>query len=899
MDLDRLLVATKFAPPRVGARFIVRRQLLDQLRNAQPFTFAVVTGGAGFGKTILLAQWRLEVMKSGAAVAWLALGYDDRELASFSAYLMAALKRLEIPVDDHVLMEGDVDKSIDALVAMAVNGAASLPKDLYLVIDDYHHVEDPRAHRLMQKLLDHCPDNLHVVIASRAAPPLGISRLRAAGRVTEIGFEDLPFHLEETRVFFEQALGALKLSADEVRLIHDLTHGWPASLQLMAIMLRNRPSARLRLRELGWQSSDLQAYLAEDVMAHLPAELGDFLETMSMCRRFNAELAACITGSARAAEMIKRAEDENLLIYRVESDDSLPWFRFHPLFGEFLSARLARRGKEDLDGLHRRASRWFADRQLLAEAVRHAIRAGDLEFAVEAIEHAAPQTWGLAYISPMLNLLERLPQETLFAHPQLFFLGCLTFSLTARHAKAEQWIVQLRASDAVRNPAISSRLALADAAIAMQHDDAQRAIDLLEPLEGMEFETRFLHYVRLTTLAGAYAGAGRFADAHRLLDDNPVPIEDRRNDMALVFENARPTTLLVEGRAGEAARLGAALLARSEAVHGRRSFCANVCAAALGDAYYELDLIDDAREVLANRTGILQASAPGVMINAALARARLDHLQQSPETALAFLEAQAAHYQSLHMDRPVAYMLAEQVRILLGQGHRARAAELCEKLDKLGGIHRDARGFRAEIPGLAALTRARLSLADSDAAEALRHLSVARQRAERHGRMRELVRARVITALAMENLGQQAEADDQFVQAAESASRLGLVRTLVDEGKRVGQALARIRAASQLDDSVASWLNDLLPRFGNPDDAPPRGQAPAGAIYADEDINLTPREREILGLISQAMSNKRIALTLNITLETVKWNVRNILAKLGVSSRYDAMTWARKRGLIK
>lgn len=46
------------------------------------------------------------------------------------------------------------------------------------------------------------------------------------------------------------------------------------------------------------------------------------------------------------------------------------------------------------------------------------------------------------------------------------------------------------------------------------------------------------------------------------------------------------------------------------------------------------------------------------------------------------------------------------------------------------------------------------------------------------------------------------------------------------------------------------------------------------------------------------MSNKRIALTLNVSVETVKWNLRNIYAKIGVSSRYDALSWARRRGVI-
>jgi LuxR family maltose regulon positive regulatory protein len=395
MNFDSLLVSTKFAPPRLSPRYIPRRKLLNHLRNAQRSTLTVVTGSAGFGKTVLLAQWRLELMKSGAVVAWLSLSRDDRQLSSFCTYLLAAFNRLGISVEDDMLMEGDNGKAIDSLVALVVNGAARVPEDLYLFIDDYHHVEDPWAHKLMQKLLDPCPDNLHLVLASRAAVPLNVARLRVLERVIEIGSDEMPFDLEETRVFLEQGLGALKLSADEVRLLHDLTSGWPASLQLLAIMLKSRPSTRLRLRDLGLRSSDLQAYLAEDVVANLPVELNEFMETISVCRRFNAELAESVTGSEQAAHLIRRAEEENLLIYRIESDDSSPWYRFHPLFGEFLSARLARRGQEAVKELHRRASQWFAGRDLLVEAVRHAIPAGDLEFAVEAIEHSAPTTWSL------------------------------------------------------------------------------------------------------------------------------------------------------------------------------------------------------------------------------------------------------------------------------------------------------------------------------------------------------------------------------------------------------------------------------------------------------------------------------------------------------------------------
>ncbi|MDM0047435.1 LuxR C-terminal-related transcriptional regulator [Variovorax sp. J22R115] len=900
MNFDNLLVSTKFAPPRIGARYIPRKHLLAQLADTSGATFTLVTGSAGFGKTILMAQWRQELMKEGAEVAWLSLGQEEKEVANFCAYLLAALQRLGIPVEDDMLLEGGSSKAIEAVVATAVNGAQGLPKELYLIIDDYQHVEDPWAHKLMQRLLDHCPPNLHIAVASRMAPPFSIGRLRVLDKVAELGLAELPFDLDETRVFFEQNISTMKLSADELRLIHDLTSGWPASLQLITVMLRGRPQARATLQDLAWKLGDLQVYLAEDVIAHLPTDFTAFMEMLSVCRRFNAGLAAAVTGNGQAGAWIKRAEDENLLIYRVDSDDRTPWYRFHPLFGEFLSARLAERGPDHAKELHRRASRWFADQELLVEAVRHAILGGDLEFAVSAIENAAPSTWSLGYISPMLNLLNHLPQEALHQRPRLFFLACLTYALTARPAQAERWIAQIRESEAAKAPAISSRFALADAAVALQRDNTQRVIDLLEPLDKVPTENRFLRYVHVSALATAYAAAGRYTDAHRLLDDTPIPPDDRENDMALVVQSMRATTWGIEGNARETARVGAEILARAETAYGRRSVSANLCAATLGNAYYELDRIDEAREVLANRSGILRSSSPGTMIHAALCNARLDMLQIGPEAALSFLEAQQAHYHSLGLDRLVAAMLVEQVKVLLVSGERTRAAELALKIDALATVHRDAQGFRAEIPALAALARARLALVDARPDDALRALDEVRQFAWGFGRVRLQVQADILAALTLDYLKRDEEALDFLARAVQSGAPAGLLRTFLDEGARVGELLARLRGSgSSLDARLAPFVDDLLRRWEVPiPAAQDKGKSAPRAAGADA-VTLTPREIEILGLVAKAMSSKRIAQTLNITPETVKWNIRNVLAKLQMSSRYDALTWARNKGLIE
>ncbi|WP_394561108.1 LuxR C-terminal-related transcriptional regulator [Aquipseudomonas alcaligenes] len=892
MHTDKLLVSTKFAPPRIGTQTIPRQRLLEELQRMMQSRVGLVTGSPGFGKTTLLAQWRQEMMRSGADVAWLSLSADDKHLAIFFAYLRGALQRLGIPLDSGIPPEGARPEFIDEVVAAIVDGAAGINKELFLVIDDYQHVLDPRSHQLMQKLLDHSPDNLHYVISSRVGPPLSFSRLRLSGQLVDLDCAALPFDLLETRAFLEHNLASMKLSPEELHQIHELTSGWPATLQLVVILLRSDPEARSTLREMGWRSDDLQSYLAENVMAHLPAELVAFMEDISICRRFNASLAEAITGCTPAQAMLKRLDEENLLIFRVEADDRQPWYRFHALFADFLATRLARRDSEAQNELHRRAARWFAERKLLAEAVRHATLAGDLGYAVEVIEQAAPATWSLDQLSPLLRLLDRLPQDLLFSRPRLFFLGCLAYALTARPAKAEAWLEQFQRSGAAQQADVSYRLPLVQAAIEVQHDRTEPIIDLLKDFQALPDDYSVTRYGAPALLAIAYSAAGRMDEALQCLDASPIPEAEQDAEMALVAEGARTHCYLQEGRIHEALRIGTAQLARSVAVHGHRSASAYLGAASLAEVYRELDRTDEAREVLANRSGLLQWAMPDTMLRATICRARLDLLQVSPVVAMGFLERQERHFRNIGQDRALVHCLVEQARIALREGDRGGAVERVARLEAQALKHRDSLGFQADIPAMVALARARLLLATNYPDKALDELATLHDYAARYRRGQLQATGQLLMAIARADLLQPEQAEGHLRQALKQGRQLGLVRTFLDEGEVLRRMLATL-AGKPLPEEEGAFLSGLLERFGS-GSAERAGQSSADGAPS----MLTPRELAILELISQAMSNKRVALTLNISLETVKWNLKNIYVKLGVSSRYDAVSWARKHGLI-
>ncbi|MFM0505508.1 LuxR C-terminal-related transcriptional regulator [Paraburkholderia caffeinilytica] len=898
MQFTRLLIETRFAPPRIGAQHVARTELLNALAQVRQRALALITGSAGYGKTTLLAQWRQRCLQDHAKVAWLSLTSDDKGFADFCLVFFAALQKLGIAVNLDLPGDRANTASVDEAVSALLDAFAQQTDELYLILDDYHHVEDPGAHRLVQRLLERCPSNLHLLIASRVTPPLSLGRLRVMDQVVEVGGARLPFSSAETRSFLEGNLGAGKASADDTSFVHELTGGWPSCLQLIAIMLRNRPGARTRLRDLVWRSNDLQTWLSEEVIAALPPDLVALAETVSIFRRFNAPLAAFVSGNPAAPELLARMEQENLPLQHVELDEHVSWFRFHRLFAEFLITRVERRGAAALAELHRRASHWFADNDLLAEAVRHANLAGDVALAARFIERAAPATWTLAYLAPALTLLERLPRETLFEHPRLAQLACLAIALTLHPARAEARLAQLGVDETKAGTSLMRSLPLVRAVIALQRDDTQRTIDLLESHDADTVSNPFLRYLKLSALTMAYAGAGRHADARKLLESEPIPETDRNNDMMLVAQSTLALSMLLEGDAREAALLASSLHARVLHTFGERSVCANVCSAFLADAQYELNQIDDAREMLANRHGLLESSGIEVSVLASLCRARLDALQEGAETALAFLRQQAARFRSLGYERPLALMLAEQVRIHVRHGNSAAAEALLQSLDALAKPHADSRGFLAEIPIAAALAHARVNLGN-DPARALLALEEARRRALSIGRGRLLTLIDLLAARALASLGRADDAMASRSRAVQYGCRYGLVRTFLDEGTLARDELARLVQAQPLQGPALAFAQDLLSTW------PPVAPVSSAAVprqsagpRSGQTAALTQREIDILSLVAQAMSNKRIALALSITVETVKWNLRNIFAKLGVSRRYDAMVWARTQKLI-
>lgn len=216
-------LATKFMPPRVGERMVQREALLTRLRECLGCRLVLITGCPGFGKSTLMAQWRLRLAATGARIAWMSLDPSDQQPERFIAGLRGALAHAGVALDPAIARTSDIAGVPKALSGL-VNALTSLRGELYLMIDDLHRADAPGIVRLLQTVVDAAVPGLHIVVASRAMPALQVGRLRAAGELAQVDAGDLLLSHGETATFLHKWLGQ-PVDADLAFHLHEQTEG--------------------------------------------------------------------------------------------------------------------------------------------------------------------------------------------------------------------------------------------------------------------------------------------------------------------------------------------------------------------------------------------------------------------------------------------------------------------------------------------------------------------------------------------------------------------------------------------------------------------------------------------------------------------------------------------------
>ncbi|MEV2238729.1 LuxR C-terminal-related transcriptional regulator [Micromonospora sp. NPDC049891] len=409
------LLASRLTPAVPPEPTVLRPRLARLLDEAVTRPATLLRAPAGWGKTTLLASWqrtRQDGDPQAPAPAWVSVEVGDDPDRLWS-YLGAALRSVVDPAETPLPDRAPRPDELEILAA----ALAARERPVVLVVDDLHRITDPAALAGLEFLLRHSEQRLRLVAAGRTGPPLAVHRLRLAGELTEIGPDDLAFTGDEIADLLT-AHGVVVPAAAVARL-RQRTGGWAAVLRIAALALRDQPDPERWIADLGADQPEIAGYLRAEPLAGLEPPDRELLRRAAIVDAVCAGLAAALSDDPDAEERLNALADGSGLLHH---DGGRPvWYRCHPLLADLLHRELVRLPAEELRDLHLRAAGWYAGNGRPADALRHALAAGDWTAATdlfvirwpELVPYEQPAGTGPTPAPPPPEAVERDPELAL------------------------------------------------------------------------------------------------------------------------------------------------------------------------------------------------------------------------------------------------------------------------------------------------------------------------------------------------------------------------------------------------------------------------------------------------------------------------------------------------------
>ena len=907
------LLATKLNVPGPRPGLVPRPRLSERLDEGLRRGLVLVCAPAGYGKTVLLAEW---AQRSQVPAAWLSLDGGDNDPARFWRHAIAALDRVHAGIGERVgpLLGPPAPPSFEPLVTALINELAAGPggDGVLLVLDDYHAISSQPVHASVGFLLEHRPPGLHVALASRADPPLALARLRARGQLTEMRAADLRFTAGEAAGLLEQtgAGPGMALPEAAVAALVARTEGWAAGLQLAALSLRGQEDVATFVAAFTGSHRYVLDYLAEEVLERQGEQVRAFLLETSVLDRLSGELCDAVTGRTGSQALLEQVERAGLFL--VPLDEVRGWWRYHQLFADLLRARLQAEEPGQVAQLHRNAARWYEQHGLADEAVRHAVAAGEMTSAARLIERhfdAAHSLRGEA--ATIQRWLTPLPADLVRSRPRLLLAQAVPAATGGRLEEAEQLVdaAELASAGTAGEPLeptigtagsllvnVPALIALARGYLAQLRGDGPGTAEFAA--RGMA-QIRDGEWILRSVAQGQLAVAdwlgGRLAGAERGF---AAGIAGRRAAGLPTWSSWGSYEL---GRVQQAqGRLDAVVLTCEQALDAiARPGQAPLPAAgpayvALGEVAYQRNELDGALSHVTDGIALCRSFVYTVPLAAGLATlAWIRQATGDPAGALAAMgEAVLAAPGPPGLVNPVP---AQRARLLLTQGDLGGAAHWAEET----GLGPDDEPEFPREPGQ--LVLARVLLAQGRPGPALALLDRLHAAAAAQDRTGSLIEIRALRALALAAGGDGPAALDALASALVLACPQGYVRVFADEGPPMAALLGRLVAAQRAEHAAARRVPlDCLARLQRAFDAGRAAPVPGPAAPRPPGIvePLTGRELEVLEMLAAGRSNQAIAGQLFVSLDTVKKHVGHVLGKLGAANRTEAVARARQLGLI-
>src|SRR5215208_7389364 len=501
-SLNTILLRPKLRAPLPRPEYLPRPRLLELLPMVSKRKITLIGAPPGYGKTTLLAQW-YSTEGANMPTAWVSLDEQDNDPVRLWAHVIEAIRQI-IPeeafsTNGFVGMSTDYRELIDIKLPVLINGLAELPQGVALVLDDYHCIKESECHELVSFFVEHLPEKVHLIFATRYDLPLRLGRWRARDDVNEIRAEQLAFSEEETATLLKDRLG-LDIDPGDLHALFERTEGWPAGIYLAALSLRGKKDIHAFIESFRGSNRFIFELLAEEILATLSDEERMFLLQSSILKRLSASLCEAVTGTKNSGRLLRELEHSNLFV--VPLDDHGEWYRYHHLFVEFLRYELNSTRPQLVPVLHKRASEWFEQAGLVEAAIDHAFVAG--EFARAGLL-VARYWFGYALSGQGATLqrwLAALPEDLISGDAPLALVRAWVFALQGQREESGRFLTLAEGSSYKGKLPDGSASVVASAALVrglfgyggvQAMVTAARRAGELEPLEETSPRTPLVH----------------------------------------------------------------------------------------------------------------------------------------------------------------------------------------------------------------------------------------------------------------------------------------------------------------------------------------------------------------------------------------------------------------------
>ncbi len=873
----------KTTPPRVPRHLLLRDALQWNGRRLQQVPIVLVQAGPGYGKTSLLAQWRLDMLKQGTAVAWFSAQPQDDPARLAQGLAMAWRTATARPQFGKLLLDSvQPPEPMEAMTDLLAELAHSA-LDVALVVDELDAL--PAASQsLMAYLLRNLPPNLRVAMASRTDVALGIDDLLDYGQALKLDGADLRFSLTDSMALAKGHLGE-RVDANAVARVHELCEGWPLGLQMVLTAMAGGLDADAALPAASGDAAGTpRQRLLEWMFTRISEDDLAFLESVSVLDLLHPELCAAVSGQADAPQRLQTLARDTPLLTKAESGD---WMRLHALARDRLRERLQARDPAERARLHQRAAEWLKEHEQLEAAAHQAWESGDHETALAWAERSVFEALTRrGHQTALIDWVRHLPPERLQGHHRLQLTVAWSLAISERHDDAAAWVERVLSSRD-SDPTLRCECALILSGAAVFADDPDRLVALHDPwAEDPPLTDPLLLKIHANRSAYRALLNGEPAVARLRLQRAAAVSAPYLNHWSAVIQGL---SFLWEGQVRQAADHLHPALEEAETQLGRRSSFACVMATLLASARWESGQGDEATVLLANRLDVIERGGlPDAVWLAYCTLARIALSAGAEHRALELLEALHAVGQARRLPRLRLIALTEQVRVHARRYRSQTCQDLVAQIDELLSSPEISNRpmWRRGMQPLVDLAHGQAAIAAQQWRQALPPLEAAAQAAQKMKLGRLHIEANGMRAFAMDRCGERA-AEALLREIADLADSLGM-HAVFAEGHPDLRELWRQRRLTLHTDAPARQAVEA-PRA--PVAPPPPPRVPATMV-------LTPKEREVLDLLARNLSNKEVALALQVGEETVKWHVKNLFTKLDAGNRKQVVARARILGLL-